>query len=126
MSMVDLVAYPVYSLFSVARYGSSKTAVIWFLSAEICPVLVVQLSLLHMLSDDSLLLRGRRPCWYLCRLTRVGREDQGGTGDASLFLGREDEVEVAVLASVEVTLNVLCVHRQELVGLLYFGVVRLD
>ena len=44
----------------------------------------------------------------------------------SILLGREDEAKVAVLASAEVAINGRRVRRQELVGLLYFGVVRLD
>ena len=78
-----------------------------------------------MLSEGSLLLRGQRPCWDLCRSTRVGREDKGGTGDVSILLGREDEAKVAVLASAEVAFDRRCVLRQEFMVLLDVGVVRL-
>ena len=81
-------------------------------------VFVVQPSLLRVLAEDALLLCGRIPCWYLCRSTRVRWEDEGGTGDASVLLGKEDESKVAVLASVEVALDGCCVNCQELVGLL--------
>ena len=59
-------------------------------------------------------------------MTWVGREDEGGSGYSFIFFGREDEAKVAVLASAEVAINGRRVRRQELVGLLYFGVVRLD
>ena len=56
----------------------------------------------------------------------VGQEDEGGTGDASTFLGQKDETEVAVLASSKVALNGSRVRRQELLVLLYCGIVRLS
>ena len=78
-----------------------------------------------MLAEDALLLHGRRPCWDLCRYYRVGWEEGGGTVDTSILIGQEDESEVAFLASVEVALDGCHVCRQELVGLLDGGVVRL-
>ena len=88
-------------------------------------VLVVQPLLICVLAEDALLLRGRRPCWDLCCLTRVRREEKGGTREASILLGREVEVEVAVLASTKVALDRRCVCHKELLGLLDGGVVQL-
>ena len=61
----------------------------------------------------------------MCRSARVGREDEGGSGFSCILFGREDEAEVAVLASAEVALDEGRVCRQELMGLLDGGVVRL-
>ena len=58
-------------------------------------------------------------------MNRVGRVDKGGSREASILIGREDEAEVAVLAYSEVTLNLRRVFCQELVGLLDGGLFRL-
>ena len=90
------------------------------------PVLSVQLSLIRVFSKNSLLLRGRRPCWNVCRADSVGREDKGGSGYACILFGLEDESEVAVLASYNVALDGRRVFRQELMFLLDGGVVRIS
>ena len=79
-----------------------------------------------MFAEDALLFCGRRPCWELCRSSRVGRADKGGAGDVRIFLGRKDELEVAVLTSANVALDGCCVHCQELMCLLDGGIVRLS
>ena len=58
-------------------------------------------------------------------MVRVGREDEGGIVDAIVLLGREDEVDVAILAPAKVALNGRHVLNQEFVGLLYYDVVQL-
>ena len=88
-------------------------------------VLFLQPLLLHMLAEDSLLFCGRRSCWDLCCSSWVKREDKGGAGDTSIFLGREDEAEVDVLASVEVAVDRRRAHIQEFMCLLDGGVVQL-
>ena len=55
----------------------------------------------------------------------VGREDEGGSGYSFIFFGWEYEAKVAVLASAEVAFDRHHVRRQELMGLLDYGVVRL-
>ena len=56
----------------------------------------------------------------------VRREYEGGSGYACILFGREDEAEVAVLASAEVALDGRRVSRQELMCLLDGGVVQLS
>ena len=88
-------------------------------------VLVVQPSLFCMLAENSFLLRGRHPCWDVCCSSRIGRENEGGYGYKCILFGRDDEAEVAVLASTEIAIDGQCVRCQELMGFLDVGVVRL-
>ena len=89
------------------------------------PAIFVQPYLLRVFAEDYFILCGLRPCWDVCYLDRVRREEKGGSGYVCILFGREDEAEVAVLASTKVTLNRRRVHCQELMDLLDGGVVRL-
>ena len=89
------------------------------------PVLVVHPSLLSVFVEDSLLLCWRCLCWDVCRSAWVGQEDEGGSRYLFILFGREDEAEVAVLASAEVAFNGRRVRHQELMVLLDDGVVRI-
>ena len=89
------------------------------------PVLVIHPSLLSVLAEECILLCGRRPCWDVCRVDRVGREDKCGSGYAYILFGREDESKVAVFASAKVALDGRRIFRQELMCLLDGGLVWL-
>ena len=90
------------------------------------PVLVVPAPLLLVLSEEAILLPERRPLWYVCSFFSVRRAEKGGVVDMSVLLGHKDKLEVAVLPSSKVALDRLRVHHQELMALLYGGLVVLD
>ena len=59
-------------------------------------------------------------------LSWSGERKKGGVVDMSVLLGHKDKLEVAFLPSSKVALDRLRVHHQELMALLYGGLVVLD
>ena len=126
-SSVVFMAYPVYA-FQRGQVGVVKVGDKMVLQGGFYhPSLVVIAMLLLVLSEEALILPGRRSCWDGCRSSRVGRADEGGVRDVSVLLGQKDEPKVAILASAEVALVRRLVRRQELIYLLddgVFGITR--
>ena len=82
------------------------------------PSLFVYAMILLVLSEDALLIPGRRPFWDGFHYYRVGREDVGVGHDTRILLRRKETPEVYVLPTSMGSLYRCHVCRQELAELL--------
>ena len=89
------------------------------------PTLVVSAPLLFLLLEEALLLTRRRPWWGSLRYSWVRRADEGGFGNTRVLLGKKDDTDVAVLPSAEGNIKQRRNRCQDLVDLLYGGVIGL-
>ena len=69
------------------------------------PALVVYLVLLIVLLDEALLLPRCIPCWYAFHYYQVGWDDEGGVCSSNILLGCNDNPNVPISPSTDVTLG---------------------